>query len=72
MHRKIREVKSLDHSRSDCLIIAILTHGINGKLYSTDGGLIPVEELTKYFDGVNCPSLIGKPKVLVVNQLVIK
>lgn len=53
----------LDHSQFDCIIIAVLTHGISGKLYSTDGDLIPVEDLTKYFDGLHCPDLIGKPKV---------
>ena len=53
-----------DHSNTDCTIVAILTHGINGRLYSTDGDLIPVDDITKYFDGINCPSLIGKPKVL--------
>ena len=63
MHRKLREVAKLDHSQSDCVLICVLTHGINGKLYSTDGDLIPVEDLTKYYNGVNCPSLIGKPKV---------
>lgn len=63
MHRKLRDMASRDHSKTDCTIVAILTHGISGRLYSTDGDLIPVEEITKYFDGINCPSLIGKPKV---------
>ena len=67
MHRKIRDVSNLNHTGSDCVIISILTHGINGKLYSTDGDLIPVDDFTKYFDGLNCPSLIGKPKVGVAS-----
>ena len=66
MHRKLKEVASLDQSKFDCLAVAILTHGISGKLYSTDGDLIPVEDLTKYYDGLNCPALIGKPKVLTI------
>ena len=66
MHKKLKEVASLDQSKFDCLVVAILTHGINGKLYSTDGDLIPVEDLTKYYDGLNCPALIGKPKVLTI------
>ena len=65
MRAKLEVVGKLDHSACDCLIIAILTHGIEGKLYSTDGDLIPVEEVTKYFDGNHCPSLIGKPKVFI-------
>ena len=63
MHARLDQVAKVDHSKFDCLIIAILTHGIEGKLYSTDGDLIPVEEVTKHFDGNHCPSLIGKPKV---------
>ena len=63
MHKKLEEVSRLNHAKYDCLIVCILTHGISGRLYSTDGVLIPVEELTKYFDGVHCPSLVGKPKV---------
>ena len=47
-------------------MVAVLTHGINGRLYSTDGELIAVEEVTKYYDGLNCPSLIGKPKVFIL------
>ena len=38
----------LNHSKFDCLIVAVLTHGINGKLYSTDGDLIAVEDITSY------------------------
>ena len=42
-----QDVADIDHSRFDCLIVAIMTHGINGKLYSTDGDLIAVEDVTK-------------------------
>ena len=63
MHRKVNEAATLDHTKSDCIIVSVLTHGINGKLYSTDGDLIPVDDFTKYFDGLHCPALIGKPKV---------
>lgn len=66
MIAKIKEAASLDHSNFDCLIVAVLTHGISGKLYSTDGDLMPVEDLTKHFDGLNCPALIGKPKVYTI------
>ena len=68
MHKKLREAASLNHSNYDCLVVAILTHGINGKLYSTDGDLIPIDDLTKYYDGLNCPALIGKPKVFTMRK----
>ena len=42
----MQDVADLDHSRFDCLMVAVLTHGVNGKLYSTDGDLISVEQIT--------------------------
>ena len=45
-HTHTQDVADLDHSKFDCLMVAVLTHGINGKLYSTDGDLIPVDDVT--------------------------
>ena len=42
-----QELGSKNHTKYDCLMVAILTHGINGKLYSTDGDLIPVDTVTE-------------------------
>ena len=66
IRRVFNEAASIDHKKFDCLIVAILTHGIKGKLYGTDGELIPVEDLTKLFNGYRCPSLIGKPKIFIL------
>ena len=66
MHQKMKDVSKLDHSDFDCLVVAILTHGVSGQLYSTDGILINVDDFTKNFDGNHCPSLIGKPKVFIL------
>ena len=46
----MQDVADLDHSRFDCLMVSVLTHGVNGKLYSTDGELISVEEITSCVD----------------------
>ena len=66
IRRTFNELASIDHKKFDCLLIAVLTHGIKGKLYGTDGELIPVEDLTKLFNGYRCPSLIGKPKIFLL------
>jgi len=66
LRRTFNEVAAIDHKKFDCLLVAILTHGIKGKLYGTDGELIPVEDLTKLFNGYRCPSLIGKPKIFLL------
>lgn len=59
----IKDVAAIDHKEFDCLMIAILTHGEEGKLCATDGKKFSVEFLTIKFSGRNCPSLIGKPKI---------
>ena len=43
-----QDIADLDHSWFDCLMVAILTHGVSDKLYGTDGKLIPVEEVKKW------------------------
>ena len=64
--RIFNDAAAIDYKKFDCLMVAILTHGIKGKLYSTDGELIPVEDITKLFNGYRCPSLIGKPKIFLL------
>ena len=59
-------VSKIDHKNYDCLLIAILTHGTQGKLYGVDCKSILVESLTKLFYGDQCPSLVGKPKVFIL------
>ncbi|XP_064027853.1 caspase-9 isoform X2 [Pogoniulus pusillus] len=37
-----------------------------GAICGTDGNLIPVEKIVNYFNGSNCPSLRGKPKLFFI------
>uniref|UniRef100_A0A8C5TY92 Caspase 9 n=1 Tax=Malurus cyaneus samueli TaxID=2593467 RepID=A0A8C5TY92_9PASS len=62
-----------DHSALDCCIVVILSHGCQtshiqfpGGVYGTDGKPIPVEKIVNYFNGSNCPSLRGKPKLFFI------
>ena len=50
---------SMDHSNYDCIICAVLTHGEEGLIYSTDGKIM-IKELTSKFRSKN---LHGKPKL---------
>ena len=50
---------TMDHSDYDCIICAILTHGEEGLIYSTDGKIL-LKELTSKFRSRN---LRGKPKL---------
>lgn len=44
----------------------ILSHGDKGIIYGCDGQEAPICELTSYFTGSNCPSLVGKPKIFFI------
>ncbi|NXI31284.1 CASP9 protein, partial [Sterrhoptilus dennistouni] len=62
-----------DHSALDCCIVVILSHGCQtshiqfpGGIYGTDGKPIPIEKIVNYFNGSNCPSLRGKPKLFFI------
>lgn len=58
--------QSMDHSNKDCFMCCILSHGDKGIIYGCDGQEAPICELTSYFTGSNCPSLVGKPKIFFI------
>ena len=56
-----------NHSCTECLVVAILSHGEEGGLlHGTDDVLISINELADIFSGHRCPSLVGKPKLFFV------
>uniref|UniRef100_A0A8D0HCR9 Caspase-9 n=1 Tax=Sphenodon punctatus TaxID=8508 RepID=A0A8D0HCR9_SPHPU len=71
-----QELQSLarrDHSALDCCLVVILSHGCQtshiqfpGSIYGTDGRRIAVEKIVNYFNGSQCPSLRGKPKLFFI------
>jgi len=54
-----------DHSDSDCLVIAVLSHGDTGKIYAKDHQY-PPDILWKQFSGDKCLTLAGKPKLFFI------
>ena len=67
MQQVLQSYAKRDHTKAQCLIVAILTHGgKGGSLYGVDGRLVEVETLTKFFTGRKCPSLVGKPKLFFI------
>ena len=54
-----------DHSKSDCFVCAILSHGDSGIVYGTDG-IIQLDMLINPFKGQRCRTLLGKPKVFII------
>ncbi|XP_050765384.1 caspase-9 [Gymnogyps californianus] len=73
MVRELQKLARRDHGASDCCVVVILSHGCQtshiqfpGGVYGTDGKPIPIEKIVNYFDGSNCPSLRGKPKLFFI------
>uniref|UniRef100_A0A8C6YVV2 Caspase 9 n=1 Tax=Nothoprocta perdicaria TaxID=30464 RepID=A0A8C6YVV2_NOTPE len=71
--RELQKLARLDHSTRDCCLVVILSHGCQtshiqfpGGIYGTDGKAIPIEKIVSYFNGSNCPSLRGKPKLFFI------
>ncbi|POI34901.1 hypothetical protein CIB84_001346 [Bambusicola thoracicus] len=70
---ELRKLARLDHSALDCCLVVILSHGCQtshiqfpGGIYGTDGKTIPIEKIVNYFNGSQCPSLRGKPKLFFI------
>ncbi|XP_030625023.1 caspase-9 [Chanos chanos] len=62
-----------DHSAYDCCVVIILSHGTEashnrfpGAVHGVDGPSVPVQIITNYLNGQNCPSLQGKPKLFFI------
>ncbi|KAM8927379.1 LOW QUALITY PROTEIN: caspase-9 [Pelodytes ibericus] len=69
----LQELARSDHSKRDCCVVVILSHGCEtrhmqfpGGVHGTDGARIPVERIVNYFNGINCPTLRGKPKLFFI------
>lgn len=54
---------NVSHLNFDCFVCCILTHGVLGHLYGSNGRLVSIKDLTSTFQANRCPSLAGKPKL---------
>lgn len=54
-----------NHSDSDCFLLVFLSHGENDQVYTYDGK-ISVQDITSLFKGDKCKSLVGKPKIFIL------
>ncbi|XP_061701122.1 caspase-9 isoform X2 [Syngnathoides biaculeatus] len=71
--RELSDLSKKDHSPYDCCVVIILSHGTEvihkrfpGAVYGVDGQHVPVQHVTNYLNGKNCPSLQGKPKLFFI------
>lgn len=54
-----------DHSDVDCFMLVFLSHGENDHVYTFDGK-ISIQDITSLFKGDKCKSLVGKPKIFIL------
>lgn len=73
INHELSALSKKDHSQYDCCVVIILSHGTEvahnrfpGAVYGVDGQFVPVQYITKYLNGQNCPSLQGKPKLFFI------
>ncbi|KAM8855456.1 caspase-8 isoform 2-T3 [Spinachia spinachia] len=61
-----RELAGRDHGPADCLVCCVLSHGKEGSVCGVDDRAVAVEKLREPFNGANCASLAGKPKLFFI------
>ncbi|XP_047487957.1 uncharacterized protein LOC125038516 isoform X2 [Penaeus chinensis] len=53
------------HSNVDSLVVVFMSHGVGDAMLTSDEELIQDAEVIEFFDHINCPALIGKPKLFI-------
>ncbi|XP_069832662.1 caspase-3-like [Dendropsophus ebraccatus] len=56
-----------DHSKRSCFVCVIMSHGEEGTFYGFDKEITEAKLFT-LFNGENCPSLAGKPKLFFLQK----
>jgi caspase-like apoptosis-related cysteine protease len=62
----IFSVAKEDHSDADCLLVTVLTHGVNSHVLCAYDRDYDVEDLWFPFTANKCLSLAGKPKIFII------
>ncbi|XP_071768059.1 caspase-6-like isoform X2 [Centroberyx gerrardi] len=62
---KISEAAEANHADADCFVCVFLSHGENDHVYTYDGK-ISIQDITALFKGDKCKSLVGKPKIFIL------
>ncbi|XP_062349753.1 caspase-6 isoform X1 [Cinclus cinclus] len=65
VQQKIREASLDDHSNADCFVCVFLSHGVDDHIYAYNDK-IKIQTITDMFRGDKCQSLVGKPKIFII------
>nr|XP_029135691.1 caspase-2 isoform X1 [Labrus bergylta] len=52
-----------EHRTVDSCVVCLLSHGVEGAIYGTDGELMQLDWVFEAFDNAHCPLLQNKPKM---------
>ncbi|NXE34778.1 CASP6 protein, partial [Ptilorrhoa leucosticta] len=63
--QKIYEASMDDHSNADCFVCVFLSHGEDDHIYAYDAK-VKIQTITDMFRGDKCQSLVGKPKIFII------
>ncbi|XP_010779926.1 caspase-2, partial [Notothenia coriiceps] len=55
-----------DHHSGDSSVVCLLSHGVEGAIYGTDGQLLQLDWVFESFDNAHCPLLQNKPKMFFI------
>ncbi|KAK9513964.1 hypothetical protein VZT92_027458 [Zoarces viviparus] len=55
-----------DHQTVDSCVVCLLSHGVEGAIYGTDGQLLQLDWVFESFDNARCPLLQNKPKMFFI------
>ncbi|XP_052058991.1 uncharacterized protein LOC127699369 isoform X2 [Mytilus californianus] len=66
LEEKFQEIKGdkEELQKTDCLIVAVLSHGDEDSVYMTDTP-VKIKAVMDYFNSQNCPELIQQPKIFI-------
>ncbi|XP_028984870.1 caspase-2 isoform X2 [Betta splendens] len=55
-----------NHRTVDSCVLCLLSHGVEGAVYGTDGQLLQLDWVFEAFDNAHCPLLQNKPKMFFI------
>ncbi|KAI4877333.1 hypothetical protein NFI96_017311 [Prochilodus magdalenae] len=55
-----------EHAVYDCCAVCLLSHGVEGSIYGTDGQLLELDWVFERFDNARCSLLQNKPKMFFI------
>jgi len=63
---ELASVACKDHSKYDCFVLWIMSHGTTGRVYCSDGNTVPIETVRDMLSNTACKTLSGKPKLCFI------